>query len=120
MPLRDALRKVGNFVEDIATVEVQTYTGSVALIDAATAPNLPVADGQSRFAAILAKAKDTADLKLVGHTVLDFSGDALLFRSNDPEVGTEALLAAHDSAVTAGIQSRQAIVDLFKDIVLGD
>ena len=115
MSLKSALQKVGQFVDDIATVEVQTYSGKVENIHAAAAVAVG-ADG-NRFKAILDAAKADANIKLAFLTVLDFSGDAILFRAEDETIATAELVAAHQAAVTAGIQSRQAIIDLFKDLV---
>jgi hypothetical protein len=115
MSIKTALNEVGKFVEDVATVEVETYTGSVKHINDALA--LDENDATGRFNAIRQHAKTSTNLKLAFATVLDFSGDAILFRAEDETIATEALENAHKAAVTSGIQSRQAIIDLFKDLV---
>ena len=115
MSIKTALKKVGHFVQDVATVEVQTYSGSVESIHALS--KIEFEDGKNRFQTILDSAEAKADIKLAFLTVLDFSGDAVLFRASDGAIATDELDTAHQAAVTAGIQSRQAIVDLFKDLV---
>lgn len=119
MALKKALQKVGDFVDDLATVEVRTYSGSVQSITRAM--NVETSADGNRFKAILDNANTDADIKLAFLSILDFSGDAILFRAEDETIASAELEAAHQAAVASGIQSRQAIVDLFKDLVgLGD
>ncbi|WP_417485005.1 hypothetical protein [Maricaulis salignorans] len=114
MSLQEAIQNVGNMIKDLSVVKVRTYSGTVASIRTATQPD---ANGNERsFDDILNTAEEGGEIKLAFLTVLNLEGDALLFRAEDSAVATDKLEAAHNSAVTSGIQSRQAIIDMFKDM----
>jgi len=108
--LKTALQGIKDAVVDLATLEVATYTGDLS----ATATD--AAKWTSFTTAI--KGDDltvggTFQLRL--YTYISADGDARLYRSSDEP--SAALVAAHESAVKAGIETRASIVALFKDVI---
>jgi len=112
--LSDAMKAIKDAVDDVTTVNVRTYTGSVQHILDVQKPN---DDEKSKsFDEILVAADLSAHVNLQFLTVLDLDGDALLFRASDTTDASEKAEMAHQSAVLSGIESRAAIIDLFKGL----
>jgi hypothetical protein len=56
------------------------------------------------------------DLKVVGITNVMIDGDVDQFISNNPDVKV-AVINAHNKAIESGINTRQAIFDLFSGVI---
>ncbi len=104
--LKGALESLKTAVGDLASLEVQTYTGSIVV----------KADGKmGDIETVLKDGKTNGTLTLVAVTKMNFDGDAinLVPADNFPEHVRDA----HDAAVTAGIETRQGLLQLFGDVI---
>jgi hypothetical protein len=109
MGLKDAIRELGNQVDDLSKLEVVTYTGKVDVaINAAGAIDW---DGLKKG------AKTNGDVKLVAATQLNFDGDSYTFQTNEDLPRIAELLALHQQAITSSLQARKAITDFFADSI---
>jgi hypothetical protein len=108
--IRDAMKKVANAFEDLTTLDVQTYTGTVDL-----------SGNQEGFKGIknlVKQAQTDAKISLVAESVYQFDGDSFNFITNGQGVPSEAL-KIHQGAVEAGLKTRQGLFELFKDLLDG-
>ncbi|MDX8405511.1 MAG: hypothetical protein R8K50_05095 [Mariprofundus sp.] len=111
---RDALQSLKSAVGDLSSLEVQTYTGSVKLDDIQGKDGKPLSP--AKFEEYLQTAiGKPADLKLVAVTRMNFDGDTI---NLIPEDGfPDHVQKAHESAVKAGIETRQGLLALFGGMI---
>ena len=110
MALKNALQEIKDLVVDLATLEVETYTGDLS------AKTGSEQDWKS-FTALIREGNATAggDFHLRLYTYIGPDGDTRLYRSQeDPPQG---LIDTHTAAVKAGIETRASIIALFRDLV---
>jgi hypothetical protein len=107
--LKNALKEVRSKIKDLSEVEVRTYTGEATAVIAA------IGGDDAAFDNVLTRLDaDDSEVHLAYLSRLDLDGDAVFFRAT----GAPADLAdAHRAAVESGIQSRAAIINLFKDLL---
>lgn len=119
--LRNALRKLGEAIEDLSELHVRTMSGSINVTtgteDTDSDGGAGEEDGDSGkvdMSAMKALAENQ-DVEIVADTVIKFDGDAYHFINDD---APKTLTDAHQKAVETSMNSRRAIVEMFKDIVL--
>jgi len=105
--MTEALRKIGNVLEDFSSLEVQTLSGSL---------NVKVTDGKlDDFETLLKNAETDGTLKLRAVTKMMFDGDAInLVPDGDFSGDIEKM---HSAAVKAGIDTRHGLLALFGGMV---
>jgi len=119
--LRKALRTLNEAIGDLTSLHVQTYTGNVDF----TVPKDPEnQEGERRPATnteVLQIIKentnmgDKTKLILVAESLYKFDGDSYNFLTSDKGIPPSAL-ELHKSAVEGGIKTRQALMEMAKDI----
>lgn len=102
-----AFDKIGDALEDLATLDVISYKGTIELTATGPAPD---------FDALLAKARGSAQFKLVACTQAKLDGDVTVFYDKD---ATEADLAAHNQLVSSATEKRAAIIKIFETAIIG-
>jgi len=106
--MESALAKIGEVLEDLSSLEVQTYSGS---IDVAFDGSLG-ADGKLKSISVLLAAANATGNNL---KLLSFDGDAI---NLVPEEGlSERIQAIHIAAVKTGIDTRHGLLSLFGGMV---
>lgn len=103
MGLRTAVGKLNEFAKDMTTLHVQTFTGVIEF------------EPSSDFKLKIKEAKAAGTVKLIAETYIEFDGDSYNFLT--AEGGHDSLLISHYNAVTAGLEQRRGIVEMFKDII---
>lgn len=109
--LEEAVKKLGESIKDLSELRVQTVTGDVkAVIDAKNLQSLKDLLDPGK-----GNAKSQAKLNLVLDTTIAFDGDALNFI--DTALATHELTQLHKEAITAGLNQRKAIVEMFRGVI---
>lgn len=105
---KGAMEKLAGAVQDLSTLDVITFQGSVTLDVDGTVP--------VGFAEVMDKAKGNAavKVKVLASTKTSIDGDIVAFYDTDI---TEAQRLAHADLVLAGAASRKATIDFVKSIV---
>jgi len=106
--LATLLKGVKSGLKDLASLEVQTFTGDIQ----AKVKNQPIGKIGSILNAI---TTDDSEIKLVLHTKVSADGDGVIFfqKGDIPEHA----MKAHAAALKAGTEVRQGILTLFKDLI---
>ena len=104
MSFKDALDSIKNGISDLAQLNVRTFTGEIE----ATVDSLPGKD--VRLPEFLRAANTGGKIEVVGFTDMKIDGDIDQFITSKPFASA---IAAHNTAVQVGQQSRKATVDLF-------
>lgn len=108
--LTDAIASIGDKIEDLSELRVQTVTGDVTAVLSSNSlsdlEDLLKPDGDDVAA---------AKLHLVLDTTIKFDGDSLNFI--DVNRATPDLVALHKEAVAAGLTHRRGLVEMFKGLV---
>lgn len=108
--LTKAIKKVGEAIEDLSELRVQTVIGDVT----AVVKSKKLSDLEN----LLKPAGNDASkakLHLVLDTTIKFDGDSLNFI--DVDISTPDLVALHKEAITAGLRHRQGLVEMFKGLL---
>lgn len=104
--LKGALQQLKDAITDLTELHVRTMSGSIKI--------QTDADGDVDMSAMTAAAGQD-DVEIVADTVIKFDGDAYYFvKDNAPE----KMLESHRKAVETSMNSRRAIVEMFKDQLL--
>lgn len=111
MSIRDAFKKVGNAIEDLSSLHVQTYTGSVA-VDLDTQPES--VQGMDRVRDAVKAAKAAGKITLVAEAYFQFDGDSYNFLTS-ADVPPKAL-EMHTAAVESGLKTRLGLAELVKGV----
>ncbi len=115
--LKEALDTLKNAVGDLASLEVQTYSGSIELyLEQVDAGNGTKKAKMKDFETLLADATDQSkNLQLRAVTKMMFDGDAInLVPDGDFSGDIEKV---HSAAVKAGIDTRHGLLELFGGMV---
>lgn len=108
MPLSEALDKLKIAIGDLSSLEVQTYVGNIELA-------IDDLAGSTSFEDTLSNAKKSGNLKLSLVTKINFDGDAIALV---PDIApADYIQKAHDSALKAGNDVRQGLIELFSDVI---
>ena len=108
--LRAALEALRDTTCDLTSLEVQTYTGNLdVLFNKDEDVNL------ASFETVLKKVKVSGTLRLAAMTKVNFDGDTFLLTSeNDLPPHVQQ---AHDAAVQAGMETREALLSIFANVI---
>jgi len=108
-----ALSKIGDVLEDLSSLEVQTYTGSIDV----TLSTALGSDGKLKsITDLLAAAQASSnDLKLRAVTKMMCDGDAINLIPDG--VFPEHVQKVHEGAIKAGIDTRHGLLTLFGGMV---
>jgi hypothetical protein len=102
-------KKLENVVADVATLNVQTFTGDfTALVEGARGKSI------EELNQIIAGATKTGTLSLAMSTRVELDGDTLHFIGNG---ATETAVRAHHEAVRAAQEYRAALLQAFGDVI---
>lgn len=116
MALRDAVKKLDEMFDDLSSLHVQTYTGKVDFDLDPTGPD----DDRTRVDRLrdaVTSIPAGGAVQLVAEAYYQFDGDSYNFLTSE-DVPAKAL-DLHNSAVEAGIKTRQALLELAKDALKG-
>ena len=113
MSLRDAVRKLDGLITDLSSLHVQTYTGNVE-VDLDSLPD--GVHGMDRVRDAVKQARADGRVTLVAESYFRFDGDSYNFVAGPGAEVPPGALAAHEAAVASGIKTRQALVELVKDV----
>jgi len=103
----NALSKIGDELEDLSSLEVQTLTGSL---------DVTVTDGKlDDFETLLENAKTAGNLKLRAVTRMMCDGDAINLVPEEDY--PDHIQKVHAAAVKAGIDTRHGLLSLFGGMV---
>ena len=108
MALSDALENLKKAIGDLTSLEVQTYVGDIKVAIE------EMADTTS-FEDTLNKAKQNANIKLSLVTKINFDGDGIVLVPDSAPA--DYIQQAHDSALRAGNDVRQGLIELFADVI---
>ncbi|BDD12177.1 hypothetical protein FUAX_46090 (plasmid) [Fulvitalea axinellae] len=113
MPIKNAIEALNKAVEDLTSLHVQTFTGT---LDSSSLT------GKEPFNNIrdLVKNQSTstnAKLTLVAESLTQFDGDSYNFVNKDIDAAPPIVLEVHKNAVKSGIETRIALLNLFKDVI---
>lgn len=105
---REAMSAMAGKIEDLSTLDVITFEGSVTL----TASD----DQPVKFAQVMDKAKGNTDVnvKVLASTQTHIDGDIVAFY--DTEI-TEEQRLAHADLVQAGAESRKSTIDFVRSVL---
>lgn len=111
MGLRGALEKLDDAIEDLTSLHVQTFTGSLNI-------TIEGNEGYKDLKTAVEAQKNDANggLVLVSETLAQFDGDSYNFVKQDLNSVPQVALEVHKNAVKAGIETRLGLLGLFKDI----
>jgi hypothetical protein len=106
---KTALSGIAAGIQDLSSLEVVTYKGKISIKKEATE------DPPKKFNDIIKKAKSEGDFNIMACTYVAIDGDTQIFYDNEI---TEIERNAHHALVDIARQNRQAVVDLFKDVIV--
>jgi hypothetical protein len=106
---KSALSGIAAGIQDLSSLEVVTYTGKITIKKGANG------DPPKKFDDIIKKAKSEGEFNILACTYVAIDGDMRVFYDNDI---TEIERNAHHALVDIARQNRQAVVDLFKDVIV--
>ncbi len=111
MSLKNALNELNKKVQDLTSLHVQTFTGTVK----------SSVEGQSfdQIRQLVKNAETNAEIKLVAETLAQFDGDSYNFIKEDLTAVPPLALQVHKDAVQAGVETRLGLLNLFKDLLDG-
>lgn len=120
MSIRDALEKLDKAIDDLSSLHVQTYTGTVkwsGASDPATPPeeraNTSTLRAVTTFEGFSDHKPSYEDVSLVAETLMKFDGDSYSFIATE---AAEAAMQLHKNAVEAGINTRLGLAKLLRDV----
>lgn len=110
MALKEAIKKLMAAVEDLSSLEVVSFSGTLtAEITSGSGGNV------INWDKLVKAAKPNGKVKLMMASKFECDGDARLFTTSDGVSGD--IRTAHDQAVQAGRQIRKDILDLVGDLI---
>jgi hypothetical protein len=104
--LKDALNKINEAVSDLTSLHVMTFTGDITALD--------TSKGYDGIEAQLKKAEVKSKITLVAESLYKFDGDSYNFLTESDVPA--AALALHEAAVASGLETRQGLMEMFRDI----
>ncbi|MCB1670252.1 MAG: hypothetical protein R3F41_07670 [Gammaproteobacteria bacterium] len=109
--LSEAVGKLGDHINDLSELRVQTVTGDVKAVISKN----KLSDLQDLLKPSGTASSSTASLNLVLDTTIAFDGDSLNFI--DTDLATEEVTSIHREALESGLNQRKAIVEMFKSLL---
>jgi hypothetical protein len=104
--LKQAMGKLNEAVSDLSSLHVMTFTGDISALD--------TSKGYAGIEAQLKKAEVKTRITLVAESLYKFDGDSYNFLAESDV--PDAALVLHDSAVASGLQTRQGLMEMFRDL----
>jgi len=109
--IKEAVQSLNEFVEDLTSLHVQTFTGEITFTSNQGA-NSKYEDIESQ----IQQAKTAGEIKLVAESLYKFDGDSYNFLTSDEGIPSSAL-ELHKAAVEGGIKTRQGLIEMAKDAI---
>lgn len=109
--LRSAISSLNNAVKDLTSLHVQTYTGTIKFKGDDDKPFDTLRDALANPAKRADISQDYA-VTLQAETLIQFDGDSYNFIAL---AAPASITTVHFKAVEAGIKTRHALVEMFKD-----
>ncbi|TAJ12070.1 hypothetical protein DMA11_14390 [Marinilabiliaceae bacterium JC017] len=110
------LSNIGNVIEDAASLEVTTFTG-----DYSYKSHQVINNGVNKVAINdvlkLLAVENQTDLKLVAYTNVKIDSDVSTIVKSNLSAGDAELLKLHQEMIKSSKESRQAIIDMVKDLI---
>jgi hypothetical protein len=106
--LRTAINDLYNKVEDLSSLHIQTLTGEIGFIG--SEGNYKTIEQE------IATALKDAKVKLVAESLYKFDGDSYNFIAEGAEGIPSSALELHKAAIEGGIKTRQALLEVVKDL----
>lgn len=108
--LKNALEKLNNAVEDLSSLHVQTFTGSVKFTP----------EGRT-FKTVESAVQEAlkpggTEITLVAESLYKFDGDSYNFLTNDKGGIPTSAMELHKSAVEGGIKTRIGLMEMMKNV----
>jgi len=125
MSLQTTLEKLNETIDDLSSLQVQTFTGTISFNLSDQDTDAQDTDDQDTNGANLNKkysniyetiknAHKGGDITLVAESFYKFDGDSYNFLTSDANVPPKAL-ELHTSAVQSGLETRQALINMAKN-----
>jgi hypothetical protein len=112
MGLQDAIKSLGDALQDWSRLEVLTFTGDVQV--ALKTGNSSEIDWEN-----LKPQLTGGKLQLVAATRIMVDGDSVSIQTDKESPRISELLKAHEIAVSTGLSTRRAIFEFFTDNIKG-
>jgi hypothetical protein len=116
--LHTAVKKLSEVIDDLTSLDVQTFTGNLDIKISQAAKN--ATDAETTKSELMDMTIDNlpkeGNFKLVARSLYKFDGDSYNFITNESGVPQTAL-ELHKSAVESGIKTRQGLVEMAKSFV---
>lgn len=107
MALKKALEDLNNALKDLTSLHVQTFTGTM---DLDVSPDRTF----DKMMKDLKTAKTGNTVRLVAESLIKFDGDSYNFITDDADDVPSNGFEVHQNAVKSGLETRQALLALFK------
>ncbi len=111
MSLNSALSRLNDAIKDLTSLHVQTFTGTLDL-EISAERNFDTLKAQ------LNKAKTDGNVRLVAESLIKFDGDSYSFVTKEADDVPNNAFEVHQNAVKSGLETRQALLALFKGIFI--
>ena len=108
MALRQALEQLNQAVEDLTSLHVQTFTGTVDFN--------AVGNSYTDISDAVSTASNNQDITLVAESLYKFDGDSYNFLTNQDGGIPSSALELHKAAVEGGVKTRQALMEMVKGV----
>jgi len=108
MALRNALSNLNEAIEDLTSLHVRTYTGTIEA-------NIEAQTGIGTVHDAVNTAVSNGKVKLVAEAFYQFDGDSYNFLTDDADVPSQAI-DLHKSAVEAGMATRRGLMELVRGV----
>jgi len=120
MGIRKTLKTLDAVIDDLTSLHVQTYTGTINWKDfwskvgdvqdeSKTSRSLRAFEGFSE------QLPTDGSVSLVADTLMKFDGDSYNFIASDA-ASTQSALQSHKDAVASGINARLGLMELVRDL----
>jgi hypothetical protein len=102
-------KKLGEGIADLSELNVQTFTGDITSVI-----NQGASGSVIDWTKLLKNARTTGKVKLVASAKIKFDGDSDTYFAEDIP---STMLNAHLTAVEAGQNVREGLIEMFKDLL---
>lgn len=109
MALREALSKLNEAINDLTSLHVQTFTGTM---------EWKLSDGKIKSVEdVMNDGTASGNLKFVADSIFKFDGDSINFITDASYDSIDKALTCHQNAIKSGLETRVALMNMFKDII---
>ena len=108
MGFKDAITKLNEAIDDLTSLHVQTFTGSVDFSD----------EGRTfdTIRETIKSSDNQTKITLVAESLYKFDGDSYNFVTNKDTGIPSSALELHKASVDAGIKTRQGLLQMAKGV----